>query len=407
MPAFRRQRTWLEIEILESRVTPSGASVVDSLELCPSDDEGRSSLDSGGKGSAAAKGSAKLPYSYAVTGNAADAGPAFLPQASSGLALMGGGTDVDEVFRWMGTKASGGDFLVLRATGANEYNRYIDGLVPSLDSVATLVIPSRTAAIHSDVATIIRQAEAIFIAGGDQANYVDFWNDTPVEDALYDAIMRNVPVGGTSAGLAVLGDIDFSAVSGTITSSEALANPVDHRIVDGLEGDFVSPTEAAAGTILRYVDDVITESHFMQRDRMGRLLTFMANMDARNLVPDLPRAIAVNEQTALLIEADGLAHVVGNPYAKKLSATEQQRSVYLLHGIPHDPVLMEGVALAYSTSVARANYDPVTRVGDAFDLDELFASPAWSLPELDTYTVLAAGGTVQPGEPGGLIYGRV
>jgi cyanophycinase-like exopeptidase len=44
-------------------------------------------------------------------------------------------------------------------------------------------------------------------------------------------------------------------------------------------------------TILKYMDNLITDSHFMQRDREGRLLTFMANMDARDRVLGLPRAI--------------------------------------------------------------------------------------------------------------------
>ena len=143
-------------------------------------------LDSSGIASAAVQGNVKLPYSYYVAGNAADIEVELLP-ASSGLALVGGGTDVDEVFKWMGAKANGGDFLVIRATGTNAYNRYIDGLVPSLDSVATLIIPDREAAKHADVKRIISEAEAIFIAGGDQGNYVTFWNDTPVEQEIYKA----------------------------------------------------------------------------------------------------------------------------------------------------------------------------------------------------------------------------
>ena len=248
-------------------------------------------LDSSGFVSAAAQGSVKLPYSYFVTGNAGDTNP-VLTSASAGLALVGGGLDVDEVFKWMGAKVTGpatpgkGDFLVIRATGTNAYNGYIDRLVPDLDSVATLIIPDKVAANHPDVARIIGEAEAIFIAGGDQGNYVTFWNDTPVEQEIYNAVLRNAPIGGTSAGLAVLGEIDFSAVAGSITSAEALSKPSDIRIRDGLDSRFLSPEEPLVSkSILKYMDNLITDSHFMQRDREGRLLTFMANMDARNLVP--------------------------------------------------------------------------------------------------------------------------
>ena len=357
-------------------------------------------LESSGIASAAAQGNVKLPYSYYVTGNAGDK-VVNLPATSSGLALVGGGTDVDEVFKWMGAKANDGDFLVIRATGTNAYNRYIDGLVPSLDSVATLIIPDLAAAMHPDVKTIMQGAEAIFIAGGDQANYVNFWNNTLVEAEIYEAVLDNVPIGGTSAGLAVLGDIDFSAVNGTITSADALLNPRDPRIIGGLKNDFLTPDESTPrmnNTILGYMDNLITDSHFMQRDREGRLLTFMANMDARDLVPSLPRAIGVNEQTALLIESDGMAKVVGNSYSKRLPPSEQQRSVYLFQGNTPDPSL--NAPLNYSAQGVIANYDPSlpTPNGDSFDLDYLFASTSkWSHPVLDQYDLTAVNGVISRG----------
>ena len=59
-------------------------------------------------------------FRYVRVGNGADA-PAAASQA--GFALMGGGADLDEAFRWLCNRAGGGDFLVLRATGNDEYNR--------------------------------------------------------------------------------------------------------------------------------------------------------------------------------------------------------------------------------------------------------------------------------------------
>lgn len=361
---------------------------------------------------AAVRGSTKLPYTYSVTGNTRDVGnsPASLPYQNSGLALVGGGTDVDEVFKWMGAKTGGGDFLILRATGTDAYNSYIDRLVPSLDSVATLIIPSRTAALHSDVAQIIASAEAIFIAGGDQLDYFNYWNDTPVESALYQAASRNIPIGGTSAGLAILGEVDFTGVGGTITSSEALANPLDSRITLGLDKGFFSPEvvlSQASPNVFRYLDNVITDSHFMQRDRMGRLVTFMANADTNELVQGLPRGIGVNEQTALLIEPDGLSRVVGNPYTnKKLTATQQLRSVYIAQGTYQNPVLTANVSLNYSVDVVRASYDPVTNQSDQFDLDDLFSAPKWEVVGLDNYRVVASSGTVMTFDATGFIYGE-
>ncbi len=56
----------------------------------------------------------------------------------AGTAMMGGGKDLDEAFRWLCKKANGGDFLVLRARGDDDYNSYVNGMC-RLNSVATLI----------------------------------------------------------------------------------------------------------------------------------------------------------------------------------------------------------------------------------------------------------------------------
>jgi cyanophycinase-like exopeptidase len=106
----------------------------------------------------------KPPYTYFRVGSAADVSPA----TTGGTVLMGGGTDVDAAFQWMCGLAGNGDFLVIRATGTDAYNPYIQALCPAANSVATLIIPSAAAAADPNVASIMQHAEAIWIAGGDQ-----------------------------------------------------------------------------------------------------------------------------------------------------------------------------------------------------------------------------------------------
>ena len=134
-------------------------------------------------------------YRYIRAGERAD----IKAQSRPGFALMGGGTDLDEAFKFLCDRAGGGDFLVLRATGDDEYNFYLRGLC-RLNSVATLIIPNRDAAANSFVVDAIKHASAIFIAGGDQANYINFWMNTPVQTALNDAIRRGVPIGAPARG---------------------------------------------------------------------------------------------------------------------------------------------------------------------------------------------------------------
>src|SRR5215469_4112179 len=102
-------------------------------------------------------------YSYFRVGNPNDVTTA----TTAGIALEGGGTDVDAVYQWMCQRSGNGDFLVIRGTDA--YNPYIQGLCPNENSVATLIIPNLSAANDPDVASIIQHAEALFIAGGDQS----------------------------------------------------------------------------------------------------------------------------------------------------------------------------------------------------------------------------------------------
>jgi len=212
---------------------------------------------------------------------------------------MGGGTDQDAAFQWMCARAGGGDFLVLRASGTDAYNSYVKKLCPALNSAATLIITSREGASQPFVAPTIHGASAVFIAGGSQDNYINFWRGTPVETEINAAIRRGVPVGGTSAGLAVLGEYNFAALRDTVKSNEALRNPYGERVtvtrdflhVPGLEG-------------------VITDSHFVARNRMGRLIVFLARI-AGDGWDHAPLGIGIDEKTVLLMDVDGTGRVTG------------------------------------------------------------------------------------------------
>jgi cyanophycinase len=226
---------------------------------------------------------------------------------SGGTALVGGGRDVDAAMIWMINKSGGGDFVVIRVTGTDAYNSYIYELGP-VDSVETLRINSRTLANDPQVEATIRGAEAVFIAGGDQANYVNYWKDTKVEDALnYLRNVKQVPIGGTSAGCAILGGTYFSALQGTVTSREALDNPYNKYLTLG-HNDFLDQP---------YLSNVITDTHFNNPDRRGRLVTFLARMNQDYGI--VGRGIGIDESTAVCIESDGIGRVFGSGTAFFLS----------------------------------------------------------------------------------------
>ena len=233
-------------------------------------------------------------YTHYHRGNQSD----VRPKTEGGFALMGGSTDQDEAFQWMAERGGQGDFLVLRGSGGDGYQDYI-GELTQANSVDTIVLHDREAAQDPFVLDKVAKAEAIFFAGGDQWNYVGKWKDSPLLTELNKAIERKVPVGGTSAGLAILGEHVFSAEKNTITSAEALADPYHPAIT--LESDFLKAPPLRG---------LVTDSHFSERDRLGRLVTFMSRLQTDLDKSDM-RGIGVDEKTALLVEFGGQARVVG------------------------------------------------------------------------------------------------
>src|SRR5437868_1453217 len=119
-------------------------------------------------------------YSYFRVGNANDITTTTTP----GTVLMGGGTDVDAAFQWMCQLSGNGDFLVIRATGTDAYNPYIQQLCPGENSVSTLIVPNAAAAADPFVVSTIQNAEALWIAGGDQSDYINFWKGSPLQTAV-------------------------------------------------------------------------------------------------------------------------------------------------------------------------------------------------------------------------------
>jgi len=98
---------------------------------------------------------------------------------------MGGATEHDEAMRWFLERANGGDVLVIRASGSNGYNDYLyTDLGITVNSVETIVFNSSAASSDPYVLNQISRAEAIWIAGGDQWNYVSYWRNTQVEELL-------------------------------------------------------------------------------------------------------------------------------------------------------------------------------------------------------------------------------
>jgi len=349
--------------------------------------------------------SAQKPYSYFVTGDAQAEVAIAAPPSTSSIVLMGGGPDVDEAFRWMIARAgikpgTGGRFVVIRATGTEAYNPYIfysdtnlttsptivdqwvGGASLGLTSVETLVIPSVAAANDALVNAVVGKANAVFIAGGDQSDYIRFWKGTRLEATLRELMRNNVPIGGTSAGLAVLGQFDFAALKGTVSSSQALSDPYNkYMTLDpnplSLTGGFLAPPSLA---------NTILDSHLDSRDRMGRLIAFVARLVAPVSSFGCPggilaagtsnagaaRGIGLGVETALLVQGSKGSNTVTARRVTNPSTTTES-AVYFVRPLVPPGVCAQGRPLTMLSVEIRKLADSST----VFNLSDWSGVPGY------------------------------
>ncbi len=234
--------------------------------------------------------STTVSYDYWVSGSSADVKP---EKTRGGMFLSGGGGHVMDGWKWFVECAGHGDIVVLGASGSDVYQDLIFKTLGGVDSVETINFKDLAAASDPKVLTLIAQADGIFLAGGKQSRYINWWKGSPVGAAINLHIKAGKPLGGGSAGLAVLGEFYYGAMEGTVRSSEALRDPYDKRADIG-RGFIAAPV----------LEGVLTDSHFMARERLGRLVAFVA----RTLADEKPERLAglgIDEGSALCVEPDG------------------------------------------------------------------------------------------------------
>lgn len=234
-------------------------------------------------------------HAHAVVGNTSAATPG---KVGSGVLLMGGNDRNQDALRWFIDKAGGGHVVVLGATGTGEFGRFLHEEVGGVASVETFVLSSREQSTAPALLAALRKADGIFIEGGHQSRYVQYWRSTPVADALDAHVRAGKPLAGNSAGMAILGEFLYGAMDGgSQVSMRALANPLGRE--NTIETDFLD---------IALLKGVITDTHFRERDRLGRLVAYVAKAEASSGGRPV-LGLGVDEDAALAIEGDGTARV--------------------------------------------------------------------------------------------------
>ena len=226
----------------------------------------------------------------------------------------------DAATQWFLKQANYGDYLVLRSGGIGRQAQWItDNYRDLINSSAELSIDSREAANNPQVVQYIKDADALYLAGGDQNKYEDYWEGTATEDAInYLINQKKVPVAGTSAGLAILGDYYYAPSRQGLLSSEILNDPFHRNTQDIYRSNFLQ---------VPFLKNVITDTHLDRRNknhpetRYGRILGLMARIMVAENQPVY--GIGLEEGAFVAIDENGIATVFGN-------AEERGQDAYFL-----------------------------------------------------------------------------
>ncbi len=220
-------------------------------------------------------------------------------RVSGGLLLLGGGDRDHDAMKWFFSKAGNGHIVILRASLAGQIGEEFYNEIGGIQSAETFVFHDRAPASDPRILERLRKADGIFIAGGDQHRYVRFWKGTPVATILDAHVAAGKPLAGTSAGLAILGEKVYSASDGGLTSAQAMADPFSAS--KNIESDFLH---------IALLKGILTDTHFKERDRLGRLMAYVAKEQAAfpDAAPSL-LGLGVDESAALAVEPDGTGRI--------------------------------------------------------------------------------------------------
>jgi cyanophycinase len=187
------------------------------------------------------------------------------------------------------------------------------------DLGATRVDPlhaaTRAEANDESTASAVRNASGVFLTGGNQLKLASIVGGTRVAQAILDAFRGGAVVAGTSAGA--------SAMS-------------SHMVAFGASGTTPKQRMAQIAAGLGVLPGVIVDQHFQQRNRLGRLLSLVAQN------PSLI-GLGVDEDTAGVVGPDHVMEVIGRGSVTVVDGSGSETDAWEVGG--HRPVMISNVVL--------------------------------------------------------------
>lgn len=211
----------------------------------------------------------------------------------------------------------------------------------------------------------LEYATGFFITGGSQLRISSALGGTAIAAAIERRHRAGMVVAGTSAGAAVLSE---------------------HMIATGESGGTPRRKLAQMARGLGLAPELVIDQHFRRRDRLGRLLASLSSN------PSL-LGVGIDEDTAAIIDGDGLLHVLGSGavlvvdaagirYTSAPSARPQDpiallglRADFLVSGCTYDLKNRRGISPAPESVEAMGVVGAVGATRDAADASETVSEP--------------------------------
>jgi len=184
-----------------------------------------------------------------------------------------------------------------------------------IERVRPLHAITRSQANDESAARLVKDATGIFLTGGNQLRLSSTIGGTRLADSILERFRNGAVIAGTSAGA--------SAMSSHMIAFGASGATPKHRMA-----------QIAAG--LGVLPGVIVDQHFQQRNRLGRLLSLIAQN------PSL-LGLGVDEDTAGVVGPDHIMEVIGRGSITVVDGAGSETDAWEIHG--HRPLMISGVVL--------------------------------------------------------------
>ncbi|NLK94324.1 MAG: cyanophycinase [Clostridiales bacterium] len=218
--------------------------------------------------------------------------------------------------------------ILLVATIATEYPKEMASKYKKafgelgVKNIKILDISKREEAFIDENKLIIEEASLIFFTGGDQLRITSLIGGTPIYDALKESANKGKYIVGTSAGASVM---------------------CDTMILEGEDEEAPRKCTIKMSSGLGLVNNIIIDQHFIQRGRIGRLLTAVAqNPEVLGIGIDENTAICLNFEGDIEVIGEGAVYFVDGSKITYSNVSEQQSNEVLsIYNVRVD-VLKEG-----------------------------------------------------------------